>query len=107
MNLWTLRDQEPPKQEYNSFRDAGAVEIAAAIIERAVIDWQTLEYGKLKRAIGKQETSFVYTAEVEAFFHSKWFEYLLSLTLPRYTPQEVRAALKIKEPRRKKKCEKR
>lgn len=106
MNIWMIRDGEPKDSGFNSYREAGAVELAAAIIERAVIDWQTLDYGKLKRAMGKQDNNFVYAKEVEAFFHSQWFEYLLSLTLPLRTPQEVREALKIREPRRKKRCEK-
>ena len=106
MNLWRFRDQEPREKAFTSFRDAGAVELAAAIIERTVIDWQTLDYGKLKRVMGKQDNSYVYAAEVEKFFQGKWFEYLLSLVVPQLTPTEVRTALKIKEPRRKTKCEK-
>ncbi len=104
MNLWSLRDREPTEKAYNSFQDAGAVDLACAIIEQAVIDWKDLEYGKLKRVLGKPDYAFVYSEEVRIFFQSKWFEHLLSFALPHHSPQQVRKALKIPEPRRKRKC---
>lgn len=104
MNLWSIRDNEPRKVSFCSSNEAAAVELAASIIEQAVEDWKQLQYGKLKRALGKPDYSFVYTEEVKEFFQSRWFEHLLSFALPSHTPQEVRKALRIPEPRRKRKC---
>ncbi len=78
--------------------------MACAIIEQAVIDWKDLEYGKLTRVLGRPDYSFVYSEEVKEFFQSKWFEYLLSFALPRHTPKQVRKALGVPEPRRRRKC---
>lgn len=104
MNLWSIRDQEPDDKTFNSFQDAGAVDMACAIIEQAVIDWKDLEYGKLKRVLGRPDYNFVYSEEVKVFFQSAWFEHLLSFALPHHTPQQVRKALRIPEPRRRRRC---
>jgi hypothetical protein len=104
MNLWSLRDQESGEKTFNSFQDAGAVDMACAIIEQAVIDWKDLEYGKLKRVLGRPDYTFVYSEEVKVFFQSAWFEHLLSFALPHHTPQQVRKALRIPEPRRRRRC---
>lgn len=100
MNLWNLRYEEPVRVYRNPAEEA-SVELASAIIEQAVLDWKALEYGKMHRCFGKTDNVFIYSDEVEAFFKSKWFEHLLSFALPQYTPEEIRATLKIKEPRRK------
>lgn len=106
MNLWLYREQEPNERVFNSPLDAGAVELACAIIEQAVIDWKTLDYGKLKRTIGNTDSTYIYAGEVESFFKSRWFEHLLTFALPEHTPQEIRKLLRIPEPRRRKKrCE--
>lgn len=104
MNLWSLRDREPDEKAFNSHQDAAAVDMACAIIEQAVIDWKDLEYGNLKRVLGRPDYSFVYSEEVKEFFQSKWFEHLLSFALPHHTPQQVRKALRIPEPRRRRRC---
>lgn len=101
MNLWNLRYEEPSRV-YDSQLDEAAVSIACAIIEQAVIDWKELDYGKMNRCMGKCDLTYIYADEVEAFFKSKWFEYLLSLTIPQHTPEEFRKILKIPEPRRRK-----
>lgn len=100
MNLWNLRFEEPARTFRNE-EDRIFAELAAGIIEQAVLDWKDLDYGKLTRCPGKRDSTYIYAYEVESFFKSKWFEHLLSFALPQHTPQEIRLALKIKEPRRK------
>lgn len=102
MNLWSIRGNEP-QRVYSSNEEAGIAELACCIIEQAVIDWQTLDYGNLNRTMGKSDTVMIYTDEVLEFFQSKWFEHLLSFALPHHSPQQIRKALRIPEPRRKKK----
>lgn len=80
----------------------GAVDLAIAIIEQAAIDWMSLKYGRLGYVIARNGHSLVYRAEVESFFKSEWFEYLLSYALPDVSPSAARKALKIEEPQRRK-----
>lgn len=79
-------------------------DLACAIIEQAVYDWMTLDYGKLGFAPARNGNCLIYRAEVEAFFKGLWFEYLLGFCLPQLSPQEVRRELKIPEPERRVKC---
>lgn len=74
--------------------------LACAIIEQAVYDWMTLEYGKLGFAPARNGNCLLYRAEVESFFKGKFFEYLLSFALPNVEPKTVRKELKIGEPER-------
>ena len=78
--------------------------MACAIIEQAVYDWMTLDYGKLGFAPARNGNSYIYRAEVEAFFKGKWFEYLMEFCLPSIDPSEVRRELRIAEPERRVLC---
>ena len=71
-------------------------EIACLIIEQAVKDWMALDYGCYGSV--RDKSMVIYRAEVLSFFRSPWFEFLLSYALPQFTPQEIRAKLKIAEP---------
>lgn len=104
MNLWAIRDMEPVDRTFMSYKEKAFLEMSACIIEQAVEDWKALDYGKLNRTIGKPGNDYIYLDEVLPFFQSRWFEHLLSFALPTHTPQEVRKALRIPEPRRRKKC---
>lgn len=79
-------------------------DLACAIIEQAVYDWMTLDYGKLGFAPARNGNSYIYRAEVEAFFKGKWFEYLMEFCLPSIDPSEVRRELRIAEPERRVPC---
>ena len=70
------------------------IDIASAIIQQAVEDWQYLEYGKIDKA--KYLSQPVRYDELLNFFNSDWFEFLLSYALPGYTADDIRTALKIK-----------
>lgn len=104
MNLWSIRDREPADRVFMSYQEKGYLEIASSIIEQAVEDWKALEYGELNRTIGKPCSDYIYSEDVLSFFQSSWFEHLLSFALPTHSATEVRRALKIPEPRRKRKC---
>lgn len=73
-------------------------DLCCAIIEQAAYDWINLDYGRLGYAIARNGHSLVYRAEVESFFKSKWFEYLLGFALPDVEPTTVRRQLRIAEP---------
>lgn len=80
--------------------------LACAIIEQAVYDWIALDYGNLGFAPARSGgDTLMYRAEVEIFFKSKWFEYLLSFALPNVEPKTVRKQLNIAEPERRVRCE--
>lgn len=79
-------------------------DLACAIIEQAVYDWMTLDYGKLGFAPARNGNSYIYRAEVEMFFKGKWFEYLLGFAIPDIEPTTVRRQLKIAEPERRVPC---
>ena len=79
-------DPDDETQKYINF--------ACGIIQQAVEDWQYLQYGEIDKAI--YLTAVIRYDELLNFFHSEWFEYLLSFALPDVTPDDVRTALKIK-----------
>lgn len=79
--------------------------LACAIIEQAVYDWITLDYGRLGYALARNGHSLIYRAEVESFFKGKWFEYLLGFALADIEPTTVRRQLHIDEPERRVSCE--
>lgn len=80
-------------------------DLACAIIEQAVYDWITLDYGRLGYALARNGHSLIYKAEVESFFKGAWFEYLLGFALTDIEPTTVRRQLKIAEPERRVPCE--
>ena len=73
-------------------------DLACAIIEQAVYDWMTLDYGRLGYCHAKNANGYLYRAEVKSFFQGKWFEYLLQIALPQFTPEQIRKQLKVEEP---------
>ena len=70
------------------------INLACGIIQQAVEDWQYLQFGQLDKAT--YLTAVIRYDEILNFFHSEWFEFLLSYALPDVTPDDVRTALKIK-----------
>lgn len=70
------------------------INIACAILQQAVEDWRYLECGDVHKAI--YLTNVIYYDELLNFFHSPWFEELLSYALPEYTPEDILPKLKIK-----------
>ena len=70
------------------------LDIGYGIIERAVYDWQTLEYG-LSREAFIDGREFIKREEVVSFFFSKWFTRLCEPL--HYSPEEIRDALNIPE----------
>lgn len=79
-------------------------DLCCGIIEQAVYDWITLDYGRLGYALARNGHSLIYRAEVESFFKGKWFEYLLGFALPEIEPTTVRRQLHITEPERSVPC---
>lgn len=79
-------------------------DLCCGIIEQAVYDWITLDYGRLGYALARNGHSLIYRAEVESFFKGKWFEYLLGFALPEIEPTTVRRQLHIAEPERSVPC---
>ena len=70
------------------------IDIACGIIQQAVEDWQYLGCGEFSKLF--YLNNVIYYDELLNFFHSPWFEELLSYALPDYTPEEIRIALHIK-----------
>lgn len=83
------------ERHYPTLEDEKRHDLCCAIIEQAVYDWISLDYGRLGYMIARNGGSLVYRAEVESFFKGKWFEYLLSYALPRLSPDTVRKELHI------------
>ena len=99
------RFAESGERSFPSLEAEKTHDLACAIIEQAVYDWITLGYGRLGYALARNGNSFIYRAEVEAFFKGRWFEYLLGFALPQVEPTTVRRQLKIAEPERRQRCE--
>lgn len=76
----------------NSEREV--LDLAYGILERAVMDWKALEYGRKETAM-VEKAVWVERSEVVAFFFSKWFARLCEPL--HYSPEEIRAALNIPE----------
>lgn len=100
-----FRTVDSGQRSFPSLEAEKTHDLACAIIEQAVYDWMTLEYGKLGFAPARNGNCLIYRAEVDAFFKSKWFEYLMGFCLPNLDPAEVRRHLKISEPERGVPCE--
>ena len=88
------------ERSFASVKDEAYYNLACAIIEQSVIDWVLLDYGNF--GVTRANSQYLFRADVESFFKSKWFEELLSCALPQYTPQEIREQLHIAEPERRK-----
>ena len=68
--------------------------MAYVILERAVLDWKLLEYGR-KEAAMVDKGEWVQREDLVDFFFSKWFSRLCEPL--QYTPEEIRAVLNIPE----------
>lgn len=71
------------------------LDLSAAVILQAIEDWNFLNHGNEVRL--RLDSNMVYTIEVEDFFLGKWFEFLLSYTLPYIPADTVRERLEITE----------
>ena len=74
--------------------DRDLIDLAYGVLERAVLDWKALEYGR-KESTMLEKTEWVERDELVEFFFSKWFSKLCEPL--HYSPEEIRAALKIPE----------
>ena len=92
-----LLRRQPRERSFPNLQSEYDTSLCCVIIEQAVLDWIRLDYGRLGRMSGEGGSHYIYRAEVEAFFHSQWFETLLLFALPDYTPEDIRAALNIPE----------
>lgn len=88
------------ERSFENILDARTHALVCAIIEQAVYDWQSTDYGKVQYRLGRNSNALLFSKEVEKFFQSKWFEYLLGFALPQYTPEYIRKHLRIAEPER-------
>ena len=98
-NCTPSRENEHPRT-FDSIQDECVHDLVCAIIEQAVYDWMQLDYGRLGYCHAKNANGYLYRAEVKSFFQGKWFEYLLQIALPQYTPEQIRKELKVEEPMR-------
>ena len=96
----TISREFVPQRTFKTAEDACIHDLACAVIEQAVYDWMQLDYGKLGYCHAKNANGYLYRAEVKSFFQGKWFEYLLQIALPQYTPEQIRKQLKVEEPMR-------
>ena len=94
----TISREHTPQRVFQSVEDACIHDLACAVIEQAVYDWMQLDYGRLGYCHAKNANGYLYRAEVKSFFQGKWFEYLLQIALPQYTPEQIRKQLKVEEP---------
>ena len=61
------------------------IDIASAIIQQAVEDWKYLQNSGLEKTTYLSQP--IRYDELLNFFHSEWFEFLLSYALPGYTAE--------------------
>jgi hypothetical protein len=73
--------------------DRDALDLAFGIIERAVIDWRALDYGRLAEVMVDGEA--INRKETCEFFFSDWFKDLCNVT--QFTPEQIRSFLHIPE----------
>lgn len=78
---------------FASDRDLFLHDIACATLERAIRDWQELEYGALSAAV-TNDNGLVYRHELIKFFYSKWFDILVA-NVTDYHGDELREVLKV------------
>lgn len=90
-------------RSFASARNEAYYNLVCGILEQAFLDWRALEMGDLTAL--HIDAGYIYRAEVEDFLMSEWFDELLSYALPQYTPQEIREALKVREPERRSKVD--
>ena len=76
----------------NENRDV--IDLAYGVLERAVMDWKLLEYGR-KEAAMVERGEWVKRDDMVEFFFSRWFHRLCEPL--HYSPEEIRAALGIPE----------
>lgn len=88
------------ERSFSCAKDEGYFNLACAILEQAVIDWDLLEHGNL--GVTRANNQYVFRAEVESFLKSDWFDELLAYALPQYSPQEIRSFIHVEEPERRK-----
>lgn len=69
------------------------LDLAFGIIERAVLDWKALEYGRRAECVVDGE--LVNRAEAVEFFFSDWFYSLCNVT--QFTPEQIRGFLHIQD----------
>ena len=84
-----------PKQKETPEEEQFWLDLSAAVILQAIEDWNFLKHGNEARL--RLDSNMVYTIEVEDFFLGKWFEFLLSYTLPYIPADIVRERLEITE----------
>ena len=72
--------------------DREILNLAYAILESAVEDWKTLDYGRKTEAMA-EKGEWVKRDETVAFFFSQWFSLLCEPL--HYSPEEIREALNI------------
>lgn len=76
---------------YESVKEKALHDIACAILEQAVVDWNSIERGNLT-SIYLYDNSRIYKNKLLEFFGSDWFDTLVTHTL-NYTPEQVLKAL--------------
>lgn len=76
---------------YESVKDKALHDIACAILEQAVVDWEAIERGNLI-SIYLYDNSRIYKYKLLEFFGSDWFDTLVTHTV-NYTPEQVLKAL--------------
>ena len=73
--------------------DRDTLDLAFGIIERAVLDWKALEYGRRAECVVDGE--LVTRIESVEFFFSDWFYSLCNVT--QFTPEQIRGFLHIQD----------
>ncbi len=73
--------------------ERNTLDLAFGIIERAVLDWRALDYGRLAEVMVDGES--INRKDTCEFFFSDWFYDLCNVT--QFTPQEIRGFLHIPE----------
>ena len=74
--------------------EADARMLAIETLIQAVEDWKSLDYGKIDERRTKSEV--IFAKDLVQFFNSKYFAYLLRLTV-NYNAKRVRQALHVPE----------
>ena len=82
----TLEDEEA-HHSFPHIDDDDVRNLAEAIIERWIDDWELLERGKLRTV--KMDSQYVHRDRVISFFYSCWFAELLA-SFSQHTPKWVR-----------------
>lgn len=90
--VWTCPQYERGHDKV-SLDDGDIKKLACVILEQAVDDWKAIDYGAVEVRYFRNQR--VKRSKLMDFFYSEKFDIIVHVALPDYTPEQIRAALKV------------